>query len=149
MKRILYVAVMLWLAATWLPVQAQRAGEIDVTGAWARPTVAGQMGTGAFMRLTSKDGARVIGASSEVAGVVEIHEMAMDGNVMRMRSISSLDLPAGTTVELKPGGYHMMLMDLKRTLAVGEKVKVDLRLETRDQKLVTQPVEIDIRSRAP
>lgn len=137
------------LMANSLPANAQRAVEVDVKAAWTRPTVPGQMGTGAFMQLMSKDGARVIGASSDVAGVVEIHEMAMDGNVMRMRAIPSLDLPAGKTVELKPGGYHMMLMDLKRALATGEKIKVDLRLETRDKKLVTQPIEIEIRSRAP
>jgi len=137
------------LAASVLSAPAQRATEVDVKAAWARATVPGQMGTGAFMHLTSKEGARVIGASSDVAGVVEIHEMAMEGNVMRMRALPGLDLPAGTTVELKPGGHHMMLMDLKRVLGAGEKVKVDLRLETRDKKLVTQPIEIEIRQRAP
>ena len=114
-----------------------------------RPTVPGQMGTGAFMQLTSDDGARLIGASSDVAGVVEIHEMAMEGNVMRMRPLPDARPAAGTTVELKPGGHHMMLMDLKRPLAVGEKIKVDLRLETRDKKLVTQPIEVEVRPRAP
>jgi len=132
-----------------LTAQAQRSAEVEVKSAWARPTVAGQMGTGAFMQLTSKDGARVVGASSEIAGVVEIHEMAMDGSVMRMRPIRVLDLPPGSNVELKPGGHHMMLMDLKRPLATGEKIKVELRLETRDKKLITQPIEIEVRPRAP
>ncbi len=145
MKRFAFTA----LVAISLAAHAQGGAQIDVQSAWARPTVAGQMGTGAFMRLTSKDGARVIGASSAVAGMVEIHEMKMDGNVMRMRPIAGLDLPPGSTVELTPGGHHMMLMDLKRPLAVGEKIKVELRLETRDKKLVTQPVEIEIRPRAP
>ena len=142
-----------WAAAAALAIaltaQAQRGADIDVKSAWARPTVAGQMGTGAFMHLTSKDGARLLSAASDVAGVVEIHEMAMEGNVMRMRPIPNLDLPPGSTVELKPGGHHMMLMDLKRPLATGEKIKVELRLETRDKKLVTQPIEIEIRPRAP
>ncbi|MBA2414291.1 MAG: copper chaperone PCu(A)C [Burkholderiaceae bacterium] len=132
-----------------LTAQAQRSAEVEVKSAWARPTVAGQMGTGAFMQLRSKDGARVVGASSEIAGVVEIHEMAMDGSVMRMRPIRVLDLPPGSNVELKPGGHHMMLMDLKRPLATGEKIKVELRLETRDKKLITQPIEIEVRPRAP
>ena len=145
MKRWAVAAVM----AMALTAHAQRSVDVDVKSAWARPTVAGQMGTGAFMHLTSRDGARIVGASSDVAGVVEIHEMAMEGNVMRMRPIRSLDLPPGSTVELKPGGHHMMLMDLKRPLATGEKIKVELRLETRDKKLVTQPVEIEIRPRAP
>ena len=142
MKHFVFAAA---LMAVSLAAQAQ----VKVESAWARPTVAGQMGTGAFMRLTSKDGARIIGASSAVAGVVEIHEMAMNGNVMQMRPLKGLDLAPGSTVELKPGGQHMMLMDLKRPLAVGEKIKVELRLETRDKKLVTQPVEIEIRPRAP
>lgn len=132
-----------------LAVCAQPSADIDVKSAWARPTVAGQMGTGAFMQLTSKDGARILGASSAVAGVVEIHEMAMEGNVMRMRPLRQLDLPPGSAVELKPGGQHMMLMDLKRPLSAGEKIKVELRVETHDKKLVTQPVEIEIRARAP
>ncbi len=141
MKHFVFAALM----AVSLAAQAQ----VEVLSAWARPTVEGQAGTGAFMRLTSKDGVRIIGASSAVAGVVEIHEMAMSGSVMQMRPLKGLDLPPGSTVELKPGGQHMMLMDLKRPLAVGEKIKVELRLETRDKKLVTQPVEIEIRPRAP
>ena len=145
MKRLAVTAVM----ALALAAHAQRSADIEVKSAWARPTVAGQMGTGAFMHLTSKEGARLLGASSDVAGVVEIHEMAMQGNVMQMRAIRSLDLPPGSTVELKPGGHHMMLMDLKRPLATGEKIKVELRLETRDRKLVTQPVEVEVRPRAP
>jgi len=145
MKRLAVTAVM----ALALAAHVQRSADIDVKSAWARPTVAGQMGTGAFMHLTSKEGARLLGASSDVAGVVEIHEMAMQGNVMQMRAIRSLDLPPGSTVELKPGGHHMMLMDLKRPLATGEKIKVELRLETRDKKLVTQPVEVEVRPRAP
>nr|MBA2547958.1 copper chaperone PCu(A)C [Burkholderiaceae bacterium] len=82
------------------------------------------------------------------AGVVEIHEMAMDGNVMLMRPLRALDLPPGKTIELKSGGYHMMLMDLKRELTAGERIKVDLRIETREKKLLTQPVEIEVRARA-
>ena len=89
---------------------------VDVQGAWARATVLGQKATGAFMKLTAKDGAKLVGAASPVAGVTEVHEMKMEGDVMRMRAIPGLDLPAGKTVELKPGGYHVMLMDLKAPL---------------------------------
>lgn len=101
------------------------------------------------MSLTSSEGARLVGASSPVAGVVEIHEMAMEGNVMKMRPVSGLDLPAGRSVELKPGGYHVMLMDLKRPLRAGERVPIELRLETHDRRLVTQPVEVEVMARAP
>jgi copper(I)-binding protein len=142
MKKLL---VAMLLSAIVCGAQAQ----VDVTSAWVRPAVPGQSATGAFMTLTSKEGARLLGAASAVAGVVEIHEMAMEGNVMRMRAIRGLDLPAGRAVQLKPGGYHVMLMDLKRPLAVGEKVRVELRLETRDKRLVTQPVDVEVRSQPP
>jgi copper(I)-binding protein len=101
------------------------------------------------MLLTSTEGARLIGAASPVAGVVEIHEMVMEGSVMRMRAVSAVDLPPGRSVELKPGGYHVMLMDLKRPLRAGERIPLELRIETRDKRLVTQPVEVEVAMRAP
>lgn len=142
MLRALLVVVGVLIAA---PALAQ----VSVTGAWARPTVPGQMGTGAFMTLTAKDGARVVGAESPVAGVVEIHEMKMEGNVMKMRAIDALELPAGKAIELKPGGYHVMLLDLKQALKAGEKIPLSLRIETHDRKLVTLPVEVEVAQRAP
>jgi copper(I)-binding protein len=123
--------------------------QVEASGAWARATVAGQMGTGAFMTLTSKDGARLVGAASPVAGIVEIHEMAMDGNIMRMREVPALELAPGRAVELKPGGYHVMLMDLKHALKAGEKITIELRFETHDRKLVTMPIEAVVGTRAP
>ncbi len=142
MKRIL-IAALVWAAA------GSALAQVNVSSAWARSTVPGQSGTGAFMTIVSKDGGKLVGAASPVAGVVELHEMAMDNNVMKMRAIPALDLPAGREVQLKPGGYHVMLLDLKRPLKVGEKVQIELRLETRDGKRVTQPVEVEVRSTAP
>lgn len=118
--------------------------QVEVSGAWVRATVPGQMGTGAFMTLTSRDGARIVGAASPVAGIVEIHEMKMEGGVMRMRAIDAIELPAGQPVEFKPGGYHVMLLDLKRPLTAGEKVPLSLQIETRERKIVTMPVEADV-----
>jgi copper(I)-binding protein len=123
--------------------------QVQVKDAWARPAMPGQGATGAFMSLMAPNGARVLGASSPVAGVVEIHEMKMDGNVMKMRPVTVLELPAGRVVEMKPGGYHVMLMELKRPLAVGEKVRIDLRLETPDKRLITLPVDVAVATRAP
>jgi copper(I)-binding protein len=140
-KWIACVALLAWAGAS----QAQ----VQVKDAWARSTVQGQTATGAFMSLTSAEGARLIGASSPVAGVVEIHEMVMDGNVMKMRAVPGLDLPPGRSVELKPGGYHVMLLDLKQPLKPGERVPVELRLETRDKRLLTQPIEVEVAARAP
>jgi copper(I)-binding protein len=142
MVRVFVAAVLLaWFGAAHAQVQ--------IKDAWARSSVQGQMATGAFMSLTSSEGARLVGASSPVAGVVEIHEMSMEDNVMKMRPINGLDLPPGRSVELKPGGYHVMLMDLKRPLKAGERVPVELRFEMRDKRLVTQPVEIEVMARAP
>ena len=143
MKRIL-IAALVW-AATGSIAWAQ----VSISSPWARSTVTGQTGTGAFMTIVSKEGARLVGAASTVAGVVELHEMAMDNNVMKMRAIPGLDLPAGREVQLKPGGYHVMLLDLKRPLKAGEKVQIELRLETRDGKRVTQPVEFEVRASPP
>lgn len=114
----------LFLAAAALcagAVQAQTAAApiaapVVADGAWARASVAGQKATGAFVRLTASTATRLVRAESAAAGVTEIHEMKMEGDVMKMRAIAGLDLPAGKTVELKPGGYHIMLMDLKAPL---------------------------------
>jgi copper(I)-binding protein len=103
--------------------------QTTVKDPWARATVVQQKASGAFMQITSAKGGRLVAAESPVAGVVEIHEMAMDGNVMKMRAIPGLDLPAGKPVDLKPGGYHVMLMDLKRALAPGESIPITLVIE--------------------
>ena len=99
---------------------------VKVTGGWVRSTVAGQKGSGAFMTITAKETVQLTSVSSPVAGVAEVHEMKMDGDVMKMRAVPVLELPAGRSVELKPGGYHLMLMDLKQSLIVGNTVPVTL-----------------------
>ncbi|MDO8450440.1 MAG: copper chaperone PCu(A)C [Rhodoferax sp.] len=116
---------------------------VEVKDAWVRTTVPGQKATGAFMKVTAKDGAKLVGASSPVAGVTEVHEMKMDGDVMKMRAVAGgLDLPAGKTVELKPGGYHVMLMDLKAPLAKDS--TVPLTLVFKDAKGVESKVELKV-----
>jgi periplasmic copper chaperone A len=128
MKKLFHTAALVsTLAVAWIsaPAFAQTAA-VKVEGAWARASVQGQKGTGAFMRLTAKDGARLVRAESPAAGVTEVHEMKMEGDVMKMRAVSVLDLPAGKTVELKPGGYHVMLLDLKAPLAKDSSVPITL-----------------------
>jgi copper(I)-binding protein len=93
-----------------------------------------QKATGLFASVTSAKGGRVVAASSPVADVVEIHEMAMDNQVMRMRAIAALELPAGKAVELKPGGFHVMLMGLKQQVKEGDTVPVTLVVEGADGK---------------
>ena len=128
MKKLFQIAALVSTFAAALacaPAWAQDAA-VKVEGAWARASVQGQKGTGAFMRLTAKDGARLVRAESPAAGVTEVHEMKMEGDIMKMRAIPALDLPAGKTVELKPGGYHVMLLDLKAPLAKDTAVPITL-----------------------
>lgn len=99
---------------------------IEVKNAWARATVPGQQATGAFMTLTAAQGAKLVGVASAV-GVAQVHEMKMEGGVMKMNQVKGgLSLPAGKAVELKPGGYHVMLMDLKAPLVKDSTVPLTL-----------------------
>ena len=94
--------------ATSLTAWAEAPVQVDAP--WARATVAGQQASGAFMRLTAHEPLQLVGVTTPAAAVAEVHEMKMEGDMMKMRAIPSLDLPAGQTVELKPGGYHLMFM---------------------------------------
>jgi len=127
MKRIA-IASLFALAASTVFAQVQ------VADPWVRATVAQQRSTGAFMRLTAAQDARLVQAQSPAAKIVEIHEMTMDGDVMKMRAIDALELPAGKTVELKPGGYHVMLIDLNAQLKEGDVVPLTLVVEGKDGK---------------
>jgi copper(I)-binding protein len=130
-------------AAILLAASLSASAQVDVQKAWARATVKGQMATGAFMTLTAKDDAKLITASSPAAGVIQVHEMKMDAGVMKMAEVKGgLDLPAGKTVELKPGGYHVMLMDLKTTLTKDS--SVPLTLVFKDAKGVESKVDLKV-----
>jgi len=115
--------------------------QVAVKDPWVRATVAAQKSTGAFMQLNAATGVRLVEARSPVAGVVEIHEMTMVDNVMKMRAVAGLDLPAGKAVELKPGGYHVMLMDLKKQIREGDTVPITLVVEGGDKKRSTIEVK--------
>ncbi len=134
MKKILIAALLATSASAWAQIT------VLVENAWVRGTVATQKATGAFMRLTPSAPARLVAASSALAGVVEIHEMKMEHDVMRMRQIAGLDLPAGRSTELKPGGYHVMLMELKQTLSAGQSVPITLVFEDAAQRRFSQDV---------
>lgn len=122
--------------------------DVTVTEPWVRGTVTGQKATGAFMGLKSSADARLVGASSPAAKIVEVHEMAMSDGVMRMRAIDALALPAGKAVELKPGGYHVMLIDLVKPLAPGEQVPLSLIVVGADGKKATVDVKATVRELA-
>jgi copper(I)-binding protein len=134
------------LAAGSLLVAAQAAAEVTVTEAWVRGTVPAQKATGVFMKLKSSEDAKLVAAASPSAKIVEVHEMAMKGNVMEMRAVESLALPAGKTVELKPGGYHVMLIDLAKPLNAGEKVPVTLTVVGKDGRKSTLELQAEVRT---
>ena len=129
------------LAAFALLGSAVAHAEVTVAEPWVRATVPAQKATGAFMHLKSDADARLVSAASPVAGVVEIHEMFMDKDVMKMSPIPGLDLPAGRDVELKPGGYHVMLMELAKPLEKGTTIDVTLTFENAGDMTVSVPVQ--------
>ena len=98
------------------------------------------------MRLTAAQDARLVSASSPVAGVTEVHEMKLVDNVMKMRPLPALDLPAGQAVELKPGGYHIMLLDLKQPVAQGGTVPLTLVFEGKDGQRQSQELQAPVRA---
>jgi copper(I)-binding protein len=119
------------------------AQNVEIKDAWIRTSVPGQKSTGAFMKITAKENMKLVSASTPVAGVAEVHEMKMEGDVMKMRAVNGgLDLPAGKTVELSPGGYHLMMMDLKNALPKDS--TVPLTLVFKDAKGVESTVELKV-----
>lgn len=124
--------------------------QVLVTDAWIRASVPGQAGTGGFMKLTAQQQALTLqGFSSTAASTAELHEMAMEGDVMRMRPVDALPLPKGQTVELKPGSYHLMLMGLKGTLKAGATVPVRLLFKDAKGKSLEQRLTVPVLSAAP
>ncbi len=122
---------------------------VQVSHAWARAMLPGQQASAAYMRLTAKTATRLVDISSPLAGVAEVHDMKMEGDVMKMRLIENLELPAGKTVELKKGGAHLMLMDLNKPLAAG--TQLPLTLHFKDAKGVASRMDISVpvRTSAP
>ena len=142
----LCLSAALWVGAA---AYAQSAAPVAVDAAWARATVAGQKATGAFMRLTASETMRLVRVQSPVAGVAEVHEMSMEGNIMKMRAISGLDLPMGKAVELKPGSYHVMLMDLKEPLAKGAHIPLTLVFKNAQGTESQLQVEMPVATQSP
>lgn len=113
---------------------------------WVRATVAQQKSSGAFMQISSAKDARLVEVRSPAAKTVELHEMAMHGDVMRMRAVDGLALPAGKPVELTPGGYHLMLIDLVQPLKEGDSVPLTLVIEGPDRKRETVEIKAPVRA---
>lgn len=134
-----------------LASQVGHAGEplVQVEGAWVRQSVQGQSGTGGFMKLTSSVPLTLVGFKAQVAKAAELHEMSMQGDVMRMRAIDALPLPAGKLVALQPGGHHLMLMGLKQPLPAGKDIAVTLLLRDGQGKVIEQAIRVPVLASAP
>ncbi len=125
---------------------ALMAQSIQVNEPWVRATVAGQKATGAFLTISSKEAVKLVEVKSTAAAIVEIHEMAMTDNVMKMRRVNDLDIPAGKSVELKPGSFHIMLMDLINPVAAGSNVPLTLVFKGAEGKV--SKIEINAKAKA-
>ena len=136
MTRLLISALLMAVATV---AQAQ-APQITVTQPWVRATVAQQKSTGAFVTLSAAADSQLVEVRSSIAEMVEIHEMAMDGDTMKMRAVTAVALPAGRQVQLKPGSFHVMLMGLKRPLLAGQTVPLTLVFESANR--ARQSVEV-------
>ena len=135
-------ALVLALAAA-APAIAQTVPKVE--GAWARPTVAVQASGGGFLKITSATADRLVSASAPISKTVELHTMQMDGDVMRMREVPAIEIPAGQTVELKPGGLHVMFIGLNQPLQEGASFPLTLRFE----KAGEVKVDVQVRNQGP
>ena len=134
-------------AMAWLLMCPAVGDESVTTGnAWVRATVPGQSVAGAYLDITTAAPAALVAVASSVAGKAELHTMSMDGGVMKMRPLAEIELPASRTVSLKPGGNHIMLIDIKRELKVGE--RVPLKLTVRDSHGASSTLNVDAEVRA-
>lgn len=135
----------LWLTALTCACGFEGNG-IEVSGAWARATVPGQTVAAAYMNIKSQDDSRLIGVASERARSVEIHSMAIEDGMMRMRELETLELPAHTTIRLEPKGNHLMLLGLDKPLNLGEKFPLELTVEKDGRRAETLVVTAEVRA---
>jgi copper(I)-binding protein len=141
-----YFIVLMTMLAMSLP--GAHAADVSVSAAWVRPTAPGQNIAGGYLKITSAATAYLMGGSSPIAKAVELHQMSMDINVMKMRPLARLELPAGKPVELKPGSYHLMLIDVARPLVAGDHVPLKLTVEDKSGKRQTIDVTAEVGQQA-
>lgn len=137
------------LLAAPVAALAQSGVPVKVEGAWARTIVPGQQSSGAYMTLTGSEPLTLLGAETPAAGIVEIHQMKMEGDIMKMRAADTLPLAAGQPLQLAPGGYHFMLMDLKNPFKAGTQIPFTLRFRDAKGKLRTLPLRVPVQAAPP
>ena len=135
-------ALALALASAFAHAHSFKLGGINIGHPYARVTVAGQPTGGGYLRLDNKGrDDKLVSARAAVSASVELHSMSMDGDVMRMRQVDAIALPAGKSVELKPGGFHIMFVGLKAPLKAGDKFPMTLKFERAGEVEVIVNVE--------
>ena len=148
--KFLLAGVTLIAASTAAHAHSFKLGNIDIGHPYARVTVAGQPIGGGFLKLNNRGGDdKLLSATAAVSASVEMHTMNMEGDVMRMRQVDAIPLPAGKTVELKPGGYHLMFVGLKAPLKAGEKFPLKLKFEKAGEVEVIVNVEASAAAAGP
>jgi copper(I)-binding protein len=120
--------------------------EVTITDAWVRENAPGQAVGAAYMTLKSTEESSLVFVESPTAGSVEIHSMTMNNNVMKMRKLEELPLKAGKPEKLAPGGFHLMLFDLKKPLKSGEKVDFKLCFKDKAGNITHQMVTLPVKS---
>ncbi|WP_332816155.1 copper chaperone PCu(A)C [Ramlibacter sp.] len=133
------------IAGAW----AQAAAPVTVLAPWARASVQGQRASGAFMTLVAQEPLTLVGAASPVAGLAEVHEMKMEGDVMRMRPVAELKLEPNRPVQLKPGGHHLMLQELKAPLAANTRIPLTLSFKTSSGELRELALQVPVSAVPP
>jgi copper(I)-binding protein len=147
LQRSFYLTCALAFAA--LVAQPVYAQSVKVGNAWVRATAPGQKTAGAYVDVTSDSNAALVAVGSPVAARAELHSMSTEGGVMRMRALPRIDLPAGQTVKLTPGGMHVMLIDVKQPLKAGDKVPLVLSVQSSGMSLTTVKLEAEVRTAPP
>lgn len=122
-----------------------QAQSVTIKDAWIRGMVQGQTATGAFMEITAKSAVRLVGVATPVTKHAEVHNMTMENGVMKMFPVDGVDVPAGKTVRLASGGYHVMLMNLPKALNAGDRVPLQLTFELADRKRETVELSVEVR----
>src|ERR1700750_2059607 len=137
-------ALVAWLTSAPARAEDVKAGDLVITQAWTRATPGGAKTGGGFLTIENKGSApdKLVGASADAAGKIEVHEMAMDGSVMKMRPVEGgLTIDPGKTLNRAPGGLHLMMMDLKNPLKQGDTLPVTLQFEKAGKVAVTLDVQ--------
>ncbi len=143
MNRVLTTALVFFCASLSGNVFAD---QISVTGVWTRASAPGQKVAGIYFDIVSPVDARLVGVDAAIARVAEFHLMSVENGTMRMRAVLAVDLPAGKAISLKPGGYHVMLFDLERSLRAGERIPIQLSVEDAGGRRTRLKVDAEVRN---